>query len=141
MKYIIFYLIQFTWGIIQNAFGLIMLIKYRNCKKEFYHGSIIIYHNEDWGGISLGAFIIMNGNKNEEWIRSVRVHEYGHSIQSIILGPLYLLAIGIPSILWCNMTRYRKLRKEQGVSYYSFYPERWANYLGAKFTKELPPTV
>jgi len=25
------------------------------------------------------------------------VHEYGHTIQSIILGPLYLLIIGIPS--------------------------------------------
>lgn len=28
-------------------------------------------------------------------------HEYGHQLQSYILGPLYLLIIGLPSGLWC----------------------------------------
>lgn len=83
----------------------------------------------------MGMFIIINKNRGEDWLNSTKVHEFGHSIQSIILGPLYLLVIGLPSLIWCNAKRFIKLRNEKGVSYYSFYPEKWANYLGSKVTK------
>lgn len=33
-------------------------------------------------------------------LQTLLVHEYGHTIQSMILGPLYLIVIGIPSTLW-----------------------------------------
>jgi len=66
----------------------------------------------------------------------VRVHEYGHCIQSLILGPLYLIAVGLPSYLWANLPPLRKLRREKGLSYYSVYPENWANALGEWATKE-----
>ncbi len=139
IKLFFFYIIQFTWGIVQNFLGLILLIKYRKNTHHYYHGSIITYHEEEWGGISLGMFIFMNGAKDEEWIRGTRVHEYGHTIQSLILGPLYMFVIGIPSFIWCNGKKFRNLRKEKGVSYYNFYPEKWANYLGKLVTKEQPP--
>lgn len=133
-----YYLLNFTWGILQNIFGLIMLIKHRKCKREFYHGSVCTLHEGDWGGISLGIFIFVNGNRDEQWLKEVKVHEYGHSIQSMILGPLYLLIIGIPSFIWCNSKKFKKMR-ENGVSYFDFYPEKWANYLGSKVTKEQAP--
>ena len=60
------------------------------------------------------------------------VHEYGHTIQSIILGPLYLLIIGIPSSIWAMTFN----NKGNTISYYSFYTEKWANVLGEKVTKE-----
>jgi len=143
MKYIglfFYYLLQFTWGIFQNIIGFILTIKYRKGKREYYHGSVITYHEESWGGISMGIFIVMNGKRDPEWIRSTRVHEYGHTIQSLILGPFYMLIIGIPSFIWCNAKRFRTLRKEKGVSYFSFYPEKWANHLGVLVTKEAAPT-
>lgn len=140
MRYILFYLIQFTWGLLQNILGLCMLIKYRKLKHEFYHGSIITYHNGEWGGISLGMFIFINEKRDPEWLRSTRIHEYGHTVQSLILGPLFIFVIGIPSFIWCNSKKYRALRKDKGVSYFSFYPEKWANHLGAKVTKEPYPT-
>lgn len=139
MYYILFYIIQFTWGIIQNLLGFFLYIKYHKKEHTFYHGSIVTYHKGKWGGVSLGVFIFINGNKDDKWIRATRVHEYGHSIQSFILGPLYMLIIGLPSFLWCNLKRYRKLREEKGISYFSFYPEKWANYLGSKVTKESAP--
>lgn len=130
-----FYLINFTWGIFQNLLGLGLLIKYRHNKKENFFGSKIIYHNDSWGGISLGMFIFMNGNRDEKWVEETKVHEYGHCIQSLILGPLYLLVIGLPSFIWCNSKKYKAVRKNSGKSYFEFYPERWANHLGTLFTK------
>lgn len=134
MKKLFLFILDCTWAGAQNLLGLILFRKYRHCKRENFFGACMAYHNEDWGGISLGRFIIINGQKDEKWIASTKVHEYGHYIQSLILGPLYLLIIGLPSIIWCNAKRFRKLRENKGVSYFSFYPERWANYLGEKFT-------
>ncbi|MGI6701827.1 MAG: hypothetical protein ACOX3U_05165 [Christensenellales bacterium] len=136
MKYILyflFYLIQFTWGIIQNLLGLILFIRYKG-KREFFFGSVITYHNENWGGISLGIFITISSVKGPEWIAATKVHEYGHTIQSLILGPLYLFIIGIPSIIWCNAKKFKALRKERNISYFDFYPEKWANRLGARIS-------
>ena len=62
------------------------------------------------------------------------VHEYGHTIQSLILGPLYLLVMGIPSTLWGFLPNPAKKRKEEKISYFSFFTEKWANNLGEKVT-------
>ena len=58
------------------------------------------------------------------------MHEYGHCVQSLMLGPLYLIAVGVPSYRWANLPALRKMRRETGRSYYSVYPENWANRLG-----------
>ncbi len=64
------------------------------------------------------------------------VHEYGHTIQSLILGPLYLIVMGIPSTVWGFLPSLQRKRKEKGISYFSFFTERWAKRLGEKVTKE-----
>lgn len=116
-----------------------LFLKLRKCKHEWYHGSLLTYHEGDWGGVSLGMFIFVNGKREDKWIKDARVHEYGHTVQSLILGPLYLFVIGIPSGIWCNSPKYIKLREEQFVSYYRFYTESWANSAGAFATgEELP---
>lgn len=69
----------------------------------------------------------------------VLVHEYGHTIQSMILGPLYLFVIGIPSCIWAFTPYFQKLRSKGKYSYYDFYPEKWANYLGSKVTGQSAP--
>lgn len=139
MKKFLFYFINFTWGILQNIIGLCLFIKYRKCKKEWFHGSLIVYHNDTWGGVSLGMFIFMNAKREDKWIRETKVHEYGHCIQTLILGPLYIFAIGIPSFIWCNAKKYKDLRKQKRISYFDFYPEKWANSLGEKVTKLSSP--
>ena len=60
--------------------------------------------------------------------------EYGHTIQSLILGPLYLILIGIPSTLWGFLMA--KKRKEKQIPYGAFITEKWANSLGEYVTKE-----
>jgi hypothetical protein len=139
MKYIgyfFYYLIQFTWGLVNNLLGLALLIANGKLKREFFHGACLSYHNGAWGGVSMGIFIFVNGTRDAEWIRGVRVHEYGHTIQSLLLGPLYLLIIGIPSFVWCNSKKCIAYRTEKGVPYGAFYPEKWANKWGAAVSGE-----
>lgn len=133
-KLILFWIIQWTWGLPQNLIGLIFAYKLKRKPKELYKGALVTWHDENWGGISLGMFLIINGSKSPEWKKETLVHEYGHAIQSLILGPLYLFVIGIPSYIWCNSKKYIELRKNKDISYFDFYPERWANTLGAKYT-------
>ena len=70
----------------------------------------------------------------EELSRRLLVHEYGHTIQSMILGPLYLFAMGIPSTVWGFVPSLHEKRKKEGLSYFSFFTEKWANALGERIT-------
>lgn len=121
MKKFLFYLIQWTYGIIQNLLGLIVFLLFVLKKHHIYRCSVITVWNFK-NSLSLGMFIFSNDINNLYIIK----HEYGHSIQSLILGPFWLLIIGIPSILWCTLF---SLKIIKNIDYYSFYSERWANKL------------
>jgi len=130
----LFYLLQWTWGIIQNVLGFFVFVflclKDSKRKIFMYKGTIVTMWKQKTSA-SLGMFIFL-GIADER----VLVHEYGHSIQSIILGPLYLPFIGIPSMIWCHHPTLRKLRRKGTYRYSSFYTEKWANHLGEKVTDE-----
>ena len=64
------------------------------------------------------------------------IHEYGHTVQSLILGPVWSIVIGLPSMLWCNLPVFQRLRRKKGVPYSRLYCEGWANRLGQKVLKE-----
>lgn len=121
MKKFLFYLIQWTYGIIQNLLGLIVFLLFIFKKHHNYRCSVITVWSFK-NSLSLGMFIFSNDINNLYIIK----HEYGHSIQSLILGPFWLLIIGIPSILWCTLF---SLKIIKNIDYYSFYSERWANKL------------
>ena len=134
VKNLLYYLLQFSWGIIQNVIGLLLwlillLINPHRLIKTFY-GCIVSYWRLN-NSLSLGIFIFMGSNDD-----AVLVHELGHSIQSIILGPLYLLIIGIPSFIWATFLV--KLRRRKKLNYYNLYTEKWANHL-AKLATGLHP--
>ena len=94
-----------------------------------YNGAKIYYWK--WqGGMSLSTniFVPFEWYNETEWQLNYVKHEYGHTIQSKMLGPLYLLVIGLPSLLWAWLGD--NYREKHGVSYYDFYTEKWANKLG-----------
>lgn len=135
MKKFLYYFLQWTWGLPVNIIsGVIFLIcKAMGKKQEKFYNAYITYLDWNQGGLSLGQFIFMkNNHPNKDWTYNTRIHEYGHTFQAIILGPLYWLVIGLPSAIWCNC--FEKWRRKNNVSYYVFYPEKWANYLGQKHT-------
>lgn len=86
----------------------------------------------------MGCFIFMEQNSMQD--TSLLVHEYGHTIQSAVLGWLYLPVIAIPSVLWYALPVCRNYRKTKHYSYYTFYTERWANHWGQKICKRKEKT-
>jgi hypothetical protein len=81
-------------------------------------------------GFSLGRYICINDWYGVETV----LHETGHAIQSMILGPVYLFVIGIWSSLFCNMWDrwfHKTWAYEQRIKwYYTRFPEWWADKLG-----------
>ncbi len=133
----LFYLIQWTWGLPVNIVGGIAFLVCTKFKKRHWQRfgySYIVYLPWKSGGLSLGLFIFMRDNrKSKKWTYNTRIHEYGHTWQCLLLGPLYYIVIALPSMIWCNC--FEGYRKKNNISYYKLYCEAWANKLGQKFTK------
>lgn len=73
-------------------------------------------------GVSLGNFILLDSDVYHD--NNTYRHEYGHHIQSLYLGWLYLFIIGIPSAI------HNLISRKSRCNYYHFYTEKWANKLG-----------
>ena len=98
MKKILYLLIQFTWGLGQTLIGFVFFLIHINKPHKFYRCAIETQWNNPYAGLSLGPFIFVPKNEGE-YQNNVRDHEYGHTIQSLILGPLYAF-VGLVSVGW-----------------------------------------
>lgn len=137
MKLIIKYiknLILFIWQLPQHIvaliyFGyLVMMCKDLGVDSRYKQAIVILCIIR--GAVTLGNYVFVG--LNSEYRKTVK-HELGHTIQSKILGPLYLIVIGIPSITYCGLRRiFPSLKKK---NYYDFYTEKWANNLSEKYIK------
>jgi len=130
MKTVLYQICQIIWGFPQTLLGFIVYLMNLRQPHERYRGCIVT-HWKQQGSMGLGMFLFLGQDHRHDTV----VHEFGHSIQSMILGPLFLPVMGIPSFLWCNIPYFRRMRRSQGVSYYTFYPEKSADYLGTLVTK------
>lgn len=142
MRTILFMLAQCTWGIIQTFAGAFIFLLNIKRKHYLYHGAIVTEWNLE-SSLSMGLFVFVTsrpcacGNcTKEEMGERLVVHEYGHCIQSLILGPFYMFAMALPSMIWAGLPYFGKLRFRKNIKYHWLYTERWANHLGEKVTKE-----
>lgn len=125
MKKIIINILKYIWQLPQNIVALIYLW-YLNVHnmipaiKEYKDRKI--YTKYSSGSVTLGKYIFLSPRATEATLK----HEYGHTVQSLILGPLYLIVIGLPSIIWAATHKIIAPDK----SYDWFYTEAWANKLG-----------
>lgn len=92
-------LFRWIWEFPQCLLGLILTYCYKVQKVETYNG-IDIYAGKFPGGISLGLYILIDQNSYRYNRDQIKEHEFGHTRQSIRLGPVYLLVIGLFSALW-----------------------------------------
>jgi hypothetical protein len=135
--------VQLTWGFPQTGIGAFMwviLALSGRSHRRYRSATVTLWHQG--AGLSLGPFIFIpegygigQGGYAQ---RRLLAHEYGHTVQSLLLGPLYLPLIVIPSLVWAGIPALARRRHEQGTSYYSFYTERWANVLSRRVTGEHP---
>lgn len=118
----IVFVILWTWQLPQNIVGFLYKIILRGEKRIHKQRGTAFYVAPTMnGGVSLGNYIFISERSG---LRGpVYDHEFGHCIQSRILGPLYLLTVGLCSGLHCLFHRYSH-------NYYDFWTERWANKLG-----------
>ena len=113
----------FLWQLPQNFVGLLLRLIYKGYDDKT-NGIIVRRSLKMSGGVSLGRYIIVNQFSKDKTI----YHELGHCKQSMYLGWLYLLVIGIPSIVWAGL--YGSIIKPTTNGYYKFYTEKWADKLG-----------
>ena len=110
----------------QNLLGFALYLYYQGyeeMRQVGYNDIVVVKSPKMRGGISLGQYVIVSRDANLETI----YHELGHCKQSQILGWLYLIVIGLPSIIWAALYGIQEIRDRW--SYYDFYTERWANEL------------
>ena len=144
IKSLLFRVAQCTWGLPQSLCGLLVFLRYRRQPHEMYSGACVTRWPKETS-VSLGMFIFLSDNAYTSETDSLEqadershlmrlfVHEYGHSIQSLFIGPMYLLAVGLPSILWNQLPVFHRKREREKISYYDVYPEKQANKLGERF--------
>lgn len=108
----------------QNVLGLLVI---------FFTGAV--RYQDVWittkyrFGVSLGNYIIFGGRYTDKDYK----HEHGHQFQSKRLGWLYLLLVGLPSIvrnIWDRVAHKNWSWKKHNEWYYGSYPEKQADELG-----------
>ena len=114
-------IILYVWQLPQNLLGALLSCIMAPGTKSRFRDVRMLKSVRMKGGISLGRYIIMSDRTDHPVLAR---HEWGHTRQSRMLGPLYLLVVGLPSLLWAIW--WRPTRR---VSYYWFYTERWADRL------------
>lgn len=114
--------LMWLWQFPQNLLavcieGILCQAAYRG---DIVRGNTMIY-NYVLPTMSLGNYIFVNTMSTDIDVK----HSHGHSKQSRILGPLYLVVIGIPSLL--HLIVY-SICSKIGFSwnYYKFYTKLWA---------------
>lgn len=119
-------ILKFFWQLPQTVVALIYFL-YLRYKDEIldtctFQGAVVFIKKGSYGSVTLGNHIFLSPRAADTTIR----HEWGHTRQSLLLGPLYLVVIGIPSIIWAATHR----TIAPNTPYFNFFTEKWANRLG-----------
>lgn len=126
----LFYVLQFTWGLPVNLAGLVLFLCCRGARHEMFHNSVVTYLPGNSGGLSLGIFLFIS--RQNAGVRRLCVHEYGHTVQCLFLGPLYWPVVVIPSAVWYHF--FAGYRRKHRISYDALYCERWATAWGRRWS-------
>ena len=126
---ILFWVSSCTWGILMTtlgavATGVLNLIKlvgswFGKTFKIKTHRNGCTFITEiggNWGGLELGAFALC-GNYSEKhaaWFNHTRKHEFGHAIQHLYLGPLFIFIVAIPS---ATRYWYQRIMSKRGKTF------------------------
>jgi hypothetical protein len=124
MKTVLLTAWRIVWQLPQHIIGAIILLILRP-----YRRGLPYYVSKKFAGaISLGEIIIIGQGCDTQTL----AHEKGHTVQSRKLGPLYLLIIGLPSIVWAGIYIWKVKHARPGDKipmYYGAPWEAWADKL------------
>lgn len=91
----IFYILNFTWGIIMNIIGAVGAAAFliMGHKPTRHAGSVVFRIGHNWGGVSLGIFSFVCEEAGDHILN----HEFGHAMQNALYGILFPFIVAIPS--------------------------------------------
>lgn len=126
--------IAWLWQFPQNFIGWLLMAWVEPEAPIFDYCLAVVVPNKKIGDFCLGRYIFIkadvkdepSGGKTYHVEEELLKHEYGHTLQSLTLGWLYLILIALPSVI-----RYSRCnRTGDWNNYYHAYPEDWADKLG-----------
>lgn len=124
---------EWIWQLPQNLCGIVWksiskgnrIEKVENEDSRNVGAEVYLQRNK--GGVTLGKYIFINQDYEDKYM--IIKHECGHVKQSKILGPLYLIVIGLPSIIHAWLNNYIGCCRKSPKGYYHWYTESWADKL------------
>lgn len=137
---ILYWLWSLTWGCLMTIPGLlitgfcIIFLKGKPHKNGF---SYIVEIGGNWGGLELGCVALCGNYYGKDYYDYIRKHEFGHSIQQLIFGPLQPFLIGIPSAIRYWYDRLDKKHKRSTDWYDSIWFEGTATKWGSAWIDKI----
>ncbi len=136
---VLFYILSFTWGFIGSFIGLLMLIPFAITKNvRVNRGRLYGVFSKKFGsgwGFEMGCFFFTSYDCATD--EDLMLHEMGHGLQNICLGPFQLFVVSIPSMIryWYRELHYYRKGKIPPTEYDSIWFEHWATSWGNKYLR------
>lgn len=110
----LYYILNCTWGCIMTFIGAVVAFALLCVGKKPQKHAGCTYFNvgKSWGGMELGFFFLTDSHDSQH----TKNHEFGHSLQNCLWGPLFPFVVCIPSAI-----RYwlREFKTQKGKKMYS----------------------
>ena len=146
MKKILYWFWSLTWGALLSIPGLLValfliIFMHKSIKIHKNGYSFIIEVGGNWGGFNLGVVSLCGGYttiySDDEWFQHTRRHEFGHSLQNLIFGPLMPFIVTLPSVVRYHYQNYRSKRGLPNREYDEIWFEGTATKWGTKLIDKL----
>ena len=122
---VLYYVLNYTWGIITSFVGLLISLVMLCCGRKLKRFNNVWYFEifDNWGGMEMGTMFLKDKTSSVHTM----LHETGHSYQNAILGPFFIFLVAIPSAIryW-----YRRFAKNIQTSYDTIWFEGSATTIG-----------
>ena len=131
---ILYWTLQLTWCALLTIPGLLISLVCMMCGGKVHRNgfSYIVEIGNNWGGVDLGAVALCGkySEYNKVWFNHTRCHEFGHSLQHLIFGPLQLFIVAIPSAIRYWYFRLTPHKKHQAYDYvwFEYTASKWGYY-------------
>jgi RHS repeat-associated protein len=87
-------------------------------------------------GFTIGSFVFGGRKLNKANNPDLRIHEFGHVIQSRQTGPLYLFGVALPSLIRAGNLKRKERQGKHTKAYDKFYTEKWAEKSSKNYEKK-----
>ena len=126
----LYYILNLTWGLIMTFIGAVgALALLLSGRRPFRNGGGWCFRiGKNWGGVSFGLFYFVD----EIAPKHTLYHEYGHSLQNAIWGPLMIPIIAIPSGIRYQIFNWRSRHHRPNPPYDSIWFEGQATRWGTE---------